>query len=479
MGAIGGIVGALFNFFNLLVTRLRKSFIKTRIARFIEVIVIAALTAALYSILATTGKWCVDSSTRTAVDNRTDSVVPYFCDEEGKYNVMATLTMTGQENVMLYLFHESSRVNTSALLVFMLIFFVLSFVSLGAAVPAGFFLPSMMTGALLGRWLGEIIKSDIPELNPGLLALIGAATVLGGVCRMPVSLTIIMCEATNQASYTLPMMMAMIVAKGVGDVIMPGITEIGFRLKQYPILQWDTPSVFKFHRVKEIMNHPVITLNRFESIRQLVTVLHQTTHNGFPVIDNPDPHHPNRPRRLLGVVLRSQLEEILLSDEHLSKLCYLLENDPEFSAPPQSKSFSSIARTAKSNGPYGPSVTTTTTTTTTTTEPGAAGASSSVVYGMGPMEEYSEEELSGISIDLGNVYNHCLTVHRDVSCSRVFTLFRQIGLRHLIVVDHENVPIGVVTRKDLFFLHSDLKDSKPENKTSCWASLKAKLYGYS
>ncbi|CAB4016359.1 H(+) Cl(-) exchange transporter 7-like, partial [Paramuricea clavata] len=41
------------------------------------------------------------------------------------------------------------------------------------------------------------------------------------------------------------------------------------------------------------------------------------------------------------------------------------------------------------------------------------------------------------------------TVHEESSISRVFHLFRAIGLRHLIVVDHHNQVVGIVTRKDL------------------------------
>jgi len=325
-------------------------------------------------------------------------------------------------------------------------------------------LPSMLSGAVLGRFLGEICRGFLSELDvqPGLLAFMGAATVLGGVFRMPVSLTVIMCEATNQASYTLFVMAAMMIAKSVGDLIMPGITHIGFKLKQYPILQWDTPSVFKFHRVKEIMNHPVVTLNKVESIRQIVTVLFRTTHNGFPVVDHPDSSDAESPRRLLGVVLRTQLEDLLLSDELSSKVRYLLDNDIEFaSSPNRTGTFSSPF-----SGDFSPP-------STHITTPGDAEDS---VGDESIHKEFDETDLSTPSVDLSDLYNHCLTVHKEVSCSRVFTLFRQIGLRHLVVVNPENVPIGMVTRKDLFFLHSDLKDNRQEKQT-CWARFQTKLYG--
>ncbi|EDO35010.1 predicted protein [Nematostella vectensis] len=41
------------------------------------------------------------------------------------------------------------------------------------------------------------------------------------------------------------------------------------------------------------------------------------------------------------------------------------------------------------------------------------------------------------------------TVHEGASLSRVFRLFRALGLRHIVVVEDHNEVTGIVTRKDL------------------------------
>lgn len=442
-----GVVGALFNFLNLLVTRFRRSFIRRPGARFAEVVCIAAVTAFVWACLATHRVVCVPTAA-----NHTEVVVALGC-EAGQHNVVATLTMTSHENVMHFLFHEAGKLDPLLLLAFLSLFFVAAFTSLGTAVPAGFFLPSMLTGALIGRIIAECAGPALAEtfgLQPGLLAFVGAGAVLGGVCRMPVSLTIIMCEATNQASYTLYLMMTMIVAKGVGDIFIPSITAIGFKLSQYPILQWDTPSVFRAHRAKEIMNTPVVTLRRHESLRRIVTVLQNTSHNGFPVVEDAgDDRARARGRNggggggaLLGLVLRSQLEEFIVGDPQLRALCDVLVQDVKAHGHAQ-----------ESDG----------------TEFGVVAAPSGGGAALGSADAQS--------VDLSALFNHCITVHEDVSCSRVFKLFRQIGLRHVVVVDpHNNVPVGMITRKDLFFLHNDLKDTRPVRR-SCWARFQAMLYG--
>jgi len=49
-----------------------------------------------------------------------------------------------------------------------------------------------------------------------------------------------------------------------------------------------------------------------------------------------------------------------------------------------------------------------------------------------------------------------LTVRAQTPLSRVFTLFRAMGLRHLVVQDNLGAVVGIITRKDLASLvHKD------------------------
>lgn len=53
--------------------------------------------------------------------------------------------------------------------------------------------------------------SWLTTLYPGTYALIGAASFLGGVVRMTISLTVILIESTNEIEYGLPIMITVMV----------------------------------------------------------------------------------------------------------------------------------------------------------------------------------------------------------------------------------------------------------------------------
>ncbi|KAI9665429.1 MAG: hypothetical protein M1829_005708 [Trizodia sp. TS-e1964] len=199
-----------------------------------------------------------------------------------------------------------------------LLFSALTF---GLLIPAGVILPSMAIGALYGRALGLVVEvwqktypgffafascePDIPCLTPGTYAIIGAASALGGVTRMTVSIVVIMFELTGALTYVLPIMIAVMISKWVGDAVgKKGIYESWIHFNEYPFLDNRDEAPIPDVPVSQIMTRiedlVVITATE-HTIESLNDLLSANPHRGFPVISD------LRDALLLGYISRTEL----------------------------------------------------------------------------------------------------------------------------------------------------------------------------
>lgn len=184
--------------------------------------------------------------------------------------------------------------------------FLLASVTFGLQIPAGIILPSMAIGALYGRAVGVIVEvwqgnhsnalifatcePDIPCITPGTYAIIGAAAALSGVTRMTVSIVVIMFELTGALTYVLPIMIAVMVSKWVGDAFgRRGIYESWIHFNEYPFLDNndDTPApdVPVSQIMTQIQDLSVLTATG-HTIQSIHDMLISQPFRGFPVVSN-------------------------------------------------------------------------------------------------------------------------------------------------------------------------------------------------
>jgi chloride channel 3/4/5 len=64
---------------------------------------------------------------------------------------------------------------------------ILTTLTFGIKVPSGVIIPALDAGAFFGRLVGQLI----PDISPGIFAMVGAAAFLAGVSRMTISLAVI------------------------------------------------------------------------------------------------------------------------------------------------------------------------------------------------------------------------------------------------------------------------------------------------
>lgn len=200
--------------------------------------------------------------------------------------------------------------------------FLLATVTFGLQIPAGIILPSMAIGALTGRAVGILMEiwvanhpgfivfassctPDAPCVTPGTYAIVGAAAALAGVTRMTVSIVVIMFELTGALTYVLPIMVAVMLSKWVGDAFSRrGIYESWIRLNEYPFLDSSEELAVPDVPAGQIMTHIedlVVLTATGHSIASLTTILQMHPYRGFPVISDP------RDALLLGYISRAEL----------------------------------------------------------------------------------------------------------------------------------------------------------------------------
>ncbi|KAJ8345071.1 hypothetical protein SKAU_G00292640 [Synaphobranchus kaupii] len=414
MGAIGGLLGALFNVLNYWLTIFRIRYIHRPCLQVMEAMLVAAVTAAVSFTMIYFSNDCQP----LGPDQSEEYPLQLFCDD-GEYNSMATAFFNTPERSVRSLFHNPpGSYNPLTLGVFTLSYFFLACWTYGLTVSAGVFIPSLLIGAAWGRLFGillaTITSSGSIWADPGKYALIGAAAQLGGIVRMTLSLTVIMVEATGNVTYGLPIMLVLMTAKIVGDYFVEGLYDIHIKLQSVPFLHWEAPATSHSLTAREVMSSPVTCFSRIEKVGTIVDILSNTStnHNGFPVV--PRVSDDNEPGRICGLILRSQLIVLLKHKVFVERAQSRLQQRRL-----QLKDF----RDAYPRFPPIQSI------------------------------HVSQDERECM-MDLTQFMNPTpYTVPQETSLPRVFKLFRALGLRHLVVIDHENRVVGLVTRKDLARYH--------------------------
>ena len=118
-----------------------------------------------------------------------------------------------------------------------LIKLILTTITFGCKVPSGIIIPALDAGAFCGRLIGQ---GMITSINPGIFAMVGAASFLAGVSRMTISLAVIMFELTGELEYILPNMIAIMISKWIADAISAeGVYDLAQSVLGHPFLDLD------------------------------------------------------------------------------------------------------------------------------------------------------------------------------------------------------------------------------------------------
>ena len=314
----------------------------------------------------------------------------------GHYNDLASLFLNTSDNAIRNLLstRTTGEYRISSLFIFFITVYTLGIITYGIAVPAGLFVPVILAGAVCGRLVGRLFDS-VSGLDTGLFSLLGAAALLGGTMRTPVSICVIPLELSNNLLLLPLLMMDLLISKTVADFFNEGVCDQIVKLRGFPFMEANPEPYMKHLMAGDVVSRPVITIFGVEKVVTIVDILRCTRHNGFPVID--EPPFSDAPK-LCGLVLRSHLLVLLKAK------CFMKE-----------RVLSGIDMAEKFS-PF---------------DFAKPGLGKELKLDEIPI---TEEEME-MYIDLHPITNTSpYTVVETMSLAKAHILFRQLGLRHVCVV---------------------------------------------
>ncbi|XP_073241792.1 chloride channel protein C-like [Porites lutea] len=493
IGIIGGLLGAVFTFINLKIARFRRSQISKikskqwkNIAKISEPVLImvitgtasvflpAAFPCTLFQCSFTSegfSEKCLTSSQHPLHTER--DVKNYTCPvgitrvingtefTNSSFNEVATLLFVTGEKAIHHLFSRDTpyELGYASLFSVLVIYFLLACWSAGTAISSGLVVPMLFIGGTYGRIIGRAMVDMFgfhstgywAWMDPGAFALIGAASFFGGVSRLTMSLTVIMMEITNDIQFLLPIMVAIMVAKWVGDFATHPLYHALLELKCIPFLDSEPVILhegsqainLELFKAEDAMSSPAIVVHKIESVSRLTQLLQDTPHGGYPVVVKTD----REDEVFSGLISRNDItvllsrEDIFSSRENLS----LYEEELDVNRLDYYQMHQGYHKDADRLNSQ--------------------------------LDLYAEDpRYQNLFIDLSPYVNHSApTVQETFSLHRTYIIFRTLGLRHLTVVDERNRVKGIITRKDLMgfqmeerihkFLHSS-RDHEMQSPSS-------------
>ncbi|XP_032904247.1 chloride channel protein ClC-Kb-like [Amblyraja radiata] len=185
--------------------------------------------------------------------------------------------------------------------------------------PAGYFMPVLIYGAVIGRIVGELmafifpngIKSEgvLNPIIPGGYALAGAAAFSGAVTHT-LSTALLVFELTGQIAHFLPVLLAVLVANAIAQKFQPSFYDGTIIVKKLPYLPRIRSTATGSYSVTvgQFMNTDLQCLAQGLSSTQLLQVLISTSDPIYPVVESTES------MVLVGSVQRSELIKFLQNE---------------------------------------------------------------------------------------------------------------------------------------------------------------------
>lgn len=348
MAVVCGLLGVAFIWLNVKITswRHRNIPVDTAWKRALEVVFVVFVTATLTSLLLYFSPCrplppdelldypsLGDQSNIPESERGNGKYLPrLYCKGDNEYSVFGQLFSVPLSKALRLLVHYGEAVpedkpilefDIEVVLLFFFLTYALMIWTYGIGAATGLFVPSLAVGAAFGRLAGRLVHEIIraigsqQRISLPSYAVVGAAASLGGATRMTISICVLVMETTGSLQLIVPIMVAVMVAKAVGDSFGLGIYDTHIEIRGTPMLEepnfdYTQKMVHDKLEVQEMMSREMICLPPVVKLSDLAHVLRSTTHGAFPVSEDARiGEHTSGPFSLLGLVTRINVLRML------------------------------------------------------------------------------------------------------------------------------------------------------------------------
>lgn len=199
-----------------------------------------------------------------------------------------------------------------------LILFLLKFLLVPLIINSGgfggTFAPSLFMGACLGFLFVTAANSFFGlQLDTTTYVLVGMGATLGGINTIPITAILIIFEMTQEYSFILPLMLAVIVSTTLSRLILKSSVQIQHLEEQgYQITEGRETNILKSILIKDLKLQPINSISESTKLPELVEKMIQNPGNSFYTV--------NDRNWITGVITEVELRPIMTEYENVKEV---------------------------------------------------------------------------------------------------------------------------------------------------------------
>lgn len=196
-----------------------------------------------------------------------------------------------------------------------LILFVLKFLLVPLVINSGgfggTFAPSLFMGACLGFLFATAANNFLGlELDVTTYVLVGMGSTLGGINTIPITAILIIFEMTQEYSFILPLMLAVIVSTTFSRLVLKSSVQVQHLEEQgYQITEGRETNILKSILINDLQLKPIHSIPEHTRLPELVEKMIQNPGNSFYTV--------NENHRITGVITEVELRPIMTEYENV------------------------------------------------------------------------------------------------------------------------------------------------------------------